>query len=447
MHNKMHFAVIMLHSPMHHSVGAWRLPRSLVGYNYARPAFWMDVARILERGKFDMLFLADGVGVSDRYGHSIVTTIRYGVQCPSHDVTPLVAMLAPVTQRLGLAATISTGYLPPQYLARQLATLDHLSDGRVGWNVVTSPIEMFTYEQQQLSHDERYDRADEYLEVCRKLWASWEPDAIIMDRESGIFADAAKVHPINHTGKYFKVNSPLQMPPSPQGHPVIIQAGQSERGLEFAARHAEAVFAVHHTPAAMKKVYDDVKGRAKRYGRNPNDIKILWGLMPIVGETAEAAAAKERALIEAVPPLGGLTQLSTHIGYDLSEVPLDATLEELEAKHGEGLLQALSHGLGVQGLARMLMKENLGRSVTVAQAAQFYGSGIGPKIVGTPVQVANQLEDIFDEVGGDGFMLITHYVPGCLEEFVEMVVPILQQRGRFRTDYEGTTLREHLQQD
>lgn len=447
MAKKMHFAVIMLNCPMHHSVGSWRLPRSLVGYNYARPAFWMDIARILERGKLDMLFLADGVGVSDRYGHSIETTVRYGVQCPAHDVTPLVAMLAPVTQRLGLAATVSTAYLPPQYLARLLATLDHLSEGRVGWNVVTSPLEMFSREEHQYTHDERYDRADEYLDVCDKLWSSWELDAIIRDRETGIFADPAKVHPVNHEGKYFKVKGPSQVPRSPQGHPVIIQAGQSERGLEFAARHAEAVFAVHHTPAAMKKVYGDLKGRAKRHGRNPDHLKVLWGLMPIVGETEDAARVKERDLIEAVPPLGGITQLSTHIGYDLSRVPLDATLEEVEADHGEGLLQALSHGMGVQGLAKMLMKENIGRSVTVGEAAKFYGSGIGPKIVGTPIQVANQLEDIFDEVGGDGFMLITHYLPGCLEEFVEMVVPILQQRGRFRTEYEGTTLREHLLQD
>lgn len=443
MTKKMHFAVILLHCPMHHSVGSWRLPRSLVGYHYARPPFWQDVARILERGKFDMLFLADGLGVSDRYGHSIETTIRYGVQCPTHDAAPLIPLMATVTSRLGLAVTISTAYLPPLYLARQLATLDHLTDGRVGWNVVTSPLE---HEMEVYSHDERYDRADEYLEVCHKLWESWEPDAIVMDRESGVFADPAKVRPINHEGKYFKVKGPLQVAPSPQGRPLIIQAGQSERGLEFAAKHAEAVFAVHQTPAAMKRVYDDLKTRAKRYGRGPNDLKVLWGLMPIIGETEDAAKAKERALIEAVPPLGGITQLSTHIGYDLSRIPLDATLEEFEAENGQGLLQMLSQGLGIQGLAAMLKKENLGRSVTVAEAAQFYGSGIGPKIVGTPTQVANQLEAIFDEVGGDGFMIITHYLPGCLEEFVELVVPILQQRGRFRKDYEGTTLREHFQE-
>lgn len=444
MTQKMHFAVILLHCPMHHSVGSWRLPRSLVGYNYARPPFWQDVARILERGKFDMLFLADGIGVSDRYGHSIETTIRYGVQCPTHDATPLIPLMAPVTSRLGLAATISTAYLPPQYMARQLATLDHLTDGRVGWNVVTTPLET---EMEKYSHDERYDRADEYLDVCNKLWSSWEPDAVIMDRESGIFADPAKVHPINHQGKYFTVKGPLQVAPSPQGRPVIIQAGQSERGLEFAAKHAEAVFAVHQTPAAMKKVYTDLKARAKRYGREPGNLKVLWGLMPIIGETEQAARAKERALIEAVPPLGGLTQLATHIGYDLSQVPLDASLEEFEAENGEGLLQMLSHGLGIQGLATMLKTENLGKSVTVAEAAQFYGSGIGPKLIGTPTQVADQLENIFDEVGGDGFMLITHYLPGCLEEFVEMVVPLLQQRGRFRKDYTGATLREHLNQD
>ncbi len=444
MANKMHFAVILLHCPMHHSVGSWRLPRSLVGYDYARPPFWQDLARILERGKFDMLFMADAIGVSDRYGHSIDTTIRYGVQCPTHDATPLIPLMGAVTSRLGLAVTISTAYLPPQYLARQLATLDHLTDGRVGWNVVTTPLE---HELEVYSHDERYDRADEYLEVCHKLWSSWEPDAIIRDRESGVFADPTKVHPINHDGKYFKVKGPLQVAPSPQGRPLIIQAGQSERGLEFAAKHAEAVFAVHQTPAAMKRVYDDLKARAKRYGRDPNALKVLWGLMPIIGETEDAARAKERALIEAVPPLGGLTQLSTHIGYDLSRVPLDATLEDFETENGQGLLQMLSQGLGIQGLASMLKKENMGRSVTVGEAAQFYGSGIGPKIVGTPLQVANQLEDIFDEVGGDGFMLITHYLPGCLEEFVEMVVPILQQRGRFRKDYQGTTVREHFRED
>ena len=444
MAKKMHFAVILLHCPMHHSVGSWRLPRSLVGYDYARPPFWQDVARILERGKFDMLFLADGIGVSDRYGRSIETTIRYGVQCPTHDATPLIPLMATVTSRLGLAVTISTAYLPPLYLARQLATLDHLTDGRVGWNVVTTPLE---HEMEVYSHDERYERADEYLEVCNKLWSSWEPDAILRDRESGVFADPTKVHPINHEGKYFKVKGPLQVAPSPQGRPLIIQAGQSERGLEFAAKHAEAVFAAHQTPAAMKRVYDDLKARAKRYGRHPSDLKVLWGLMPIVGETEDAARAKERALIEAVPPLGGLTQLSTHLGYDLSRVPLDATLEDFAAENGQGLLQMLSQGLGIQGLAAMLKKENMGRAVTVGEAAQFYGSGIGPKIVGTPIQVANQLEDIFDEVGGDGFMLITHYLPGCLEEFVEMVVPILQQRGRFRADYQGTTLREHFNEE
>lgn len=434
MTKKMHLGVVFMNGPTHHTIGEWALPRYLTGYDWTKPVFWQDVARILERGKFDVAFFADVQSASMNYGGSPDASVKWGVQFPVHDPIPMISYMAAATTHIGIAATLSTTYGHPYSVARTFATLAHLTGGRAGWNVVSSSNEADAANYglpSLMGHDERYDRADEFVDLCRKLWASWEPDAVVMDRDTRVYADPAKVHRIDHEGKYFRSRGPLNVAPLPNGDPVVVAAGQSDRGIEFCARHAEAVFGIQFNTAAMKRQRDKLQTALVAHGRDPGSVPILWGVFPIVGETEEAAKAKHRMIQEIVPPEGGLAFMSSHFGIDAAKFPLDSPLESVETDVGsKGLLDTLA--------------KNYGRTVTVGEAGQIYGCGISPHIVGTAAQVADQLEAMHREVGGDGFLLMTHYLPGSLEEFVELVVPELQRRGLFRTEYAGTTLREHL---
>jgi FMN-dependent oxidoreductase (nitrilotriacetate monooxygenase family) len=434
MPNTMHFGVVFMNGPTHHVIGEWALPRYMAGYDFARPEIWQEIARVCERGKFDVVFFADTQGASDNYGGNMDAAIRYSVQFPVHDPLMTVAFMAAATERVGLAATYSTTYGHPYHTARAFGTLANLSRGRIGWNVVASSYraEAANYGiDAVMSHDERYERAEEYVEVCQQLWASWQPGAIVADRESRVWADPSKIRPINHAGKYFKSQGPLNVAPAPSGPPVVFAAGQSDRGLDFCAKYGEAVFGIQFTTDAMKRQRDRLRERVEAAGRDPDSVPILWGVFPIVGETEEAARAKEHMIEEIVPPEGGLALISSHFGIDASKFALDDPLEFVATETGSrGLLDTLAR--------------NYGRTVTVGEAGRIYGCGISPHIVGTGAQVADQLEAMFDEVGGDGFLLMTHYLPGSLTEFVELVVPELQRRGRFRKDYSGATLRDHL---
>lgn len=423
----MHLSLIISFSPSPHTLGQWRLARSFRGYDYRKPEYWEHIARTLERGKFDLLFFSDSFALHDRYGGSSDTTIRRAVQCPRLDPLTLLPLVARVTKHLGIAATVSTTFLPPFWLARHFASLDHLTDGRVAWNVVTSfsQSEARNFGLENLpEHDERYDRADEYLEICNALWNSWEPDAVIFDREEGIFADPAKVHPINYEGRYYRSEGPLHVPRSPQERPVIIQAGSSPRGLAFAARHAEVHFALPRTTEDFIKHRESINAALAKAGRTPDSIKVLWGVLPIVGETESDARDKQREINECVDVEAAKVMLSGHLDYDLSTWPEDRPLKELDVP-------------GIQGHARF-------SDYSLAELAERMELGLGTPITGTAEQVADQLEALYESGGGDGFMLVTHALPSSIDDFVDLVVPELQSRGVFRQEYGETMLRERF---
>ena len=433
----MHLAQFLCHSPTYHSLAMWRHPRTAAaGYDWSRPALYQHIAQVCERGKFDMVFFADLNYISDTYTGSMDPAIRYATQAPEHDPVPLLSWMGAATSRIGLGATFSISHAHPFYAARLWATLDHLTAGRVAWNVVTTlnHNQSANYGEELRAKDERYDRAHEFIEVCRKLWNSWDADAVVMDRETGVFADPAKVHRIEHVGQFYRSRGPLNVVRSPQNGPAILQAGTSPKGRTFAARYADAIFAIQPNLTGAKAYYDDIKSATVSEGRPAEACRILFGIQPILGETAAQAREKQEEHNALVPLQGGLAILSGHLDFDLSQIPLDA----LMAERTEPALQRM------QTRYRTLTGELL----TLREVAQRHGQSVGLlQMVGTPSQVADQMEAYFDEVGGDGFMLSPIYTPGAIEEFVDLVVPELQRRGRYRKEYAGTSQRDHLRQD
>ena len=388
-------------------------------------------AQIAERGKFDFLFLAEGLRLREQNG------LIYDLDVVGRpDTFTVLAALAAVTEHVGLTGTINSTFNEPYEVARQFASLDHLSGGRAAWNVVTSlnHNQAANHGEERKPTDERYDRAHEFMEVCRKLWDSWEHDAVVMDREAGVFADPAKVHRIEHGGRFFKSRGPLNVVRSPQNGPAILQAGTSAQGRTFAARYADAIFAIQPNIAGAKAYYEDIKRETVRERRKPEACRILFGIQPILGRTS-AEAREKQAIHNALVPLeGGLAILSGHLDFDLSQIGLD----ELMAHRTEPQLQRM------QARYRTLTGELL----TLREVAQRHGQSVGLlQMVGTAAEVADQMEDYIDQVGGDGFMLSPIYTPGAIEEFVDLVVPELQRRGRYRLDYAGTTQRDHLMQE
>jgi FMN-dependent oxidoreductase (nitrilotriacetate monooxygenase family) len=432
----MHLAQFLVHGPTYHSLAMWRHPRTAeAGYHWARPELYQHIARVCERGRFDMVFFADLNYISDTYRGVMDPAIRHATQVPEHDPIPLLSFMAAVTSRIGLGATFSISHAHPFYAARLWATLDHLTRGRAGWNVVTTlnHNQSANYGEELRPVDERYERALEFIEVCRKLWDSWEPDAVVEDREAGIFADPAKVHRIEHEGRFFKSRGPLNVVPSPQGGPAILQAGTSPKGRTFAARYADAIFAIQPNIAGARAYYDDIKRLVVTEGRPPEACKILFGIQPILGASEAEAREKQEVHNSLVPLEGGLAILSGHLDFDLSALGLDAIM----ALRTEPQLQRM------QTRYRTLTGELL----TLREVAQRHGQSVGLlQMAGTPDQVADQMEAYFDAVGGDGFMLSPIYTPGAIEEFVDLVVPELQRRGRCHRDYAGATLRDHLAQ-
>lgn len=423
----MHLALIMNFSASPHTIGQWRLPRSFRGETYLDASYWERIARTLERGCFDMLFFADSYTLHDRYQDSPDAAIRYAVQYPRLDPLPLIPMLSRVAPNLGFGVTASTTFLPPYWLARNMATIDHLTDGRMGWNVVTSysRSEAQNFGMDDIpEHDLRYDIADEYMDVCNKLWASWEEDAIIMDREAGIYADPKKVHRINHEGKYFKSRGPLCVPRTPQGRPVIIQAGSSPRGLKFAAQHADVIFAVPNSSGGAAKHRKAINAALAEAGRSRDDVKVIWGITPVVGESEAEVKAKREAILANIHPEAALVLLSGHLNYDLSTWPKDRPLSELEVS-------------GVQAFARA-------QNYTVEEYARRMAEGSGNLMDGTATQIVDRMEDLYEQTEGDGFMIVTHALPSSVDDFVDLVVPELQRRGHFREKYGARILRDRF---
>jgi long-chain alkane monooxygenase len=435
----MHLVGFVIYGPMNHTVGAWRHPDAFGGdrWSWTSPQLWQSVGRTLEDGRFDAIFFADVLSAFRNYGGRSDTAIRQAVQAPSHEPMVLVPAIGVATERLGLTATRSITYSNPYENARTFATLDHMTNGRMGWNVVTSyhEAEAKNYGLDALiPHDQRYDLAEEFMEVSYQLWDSWDRDSVVMDVESGVYADPDKVHEINFRGEYFSSRGPLHAAPMPQGRPVIIQAGASPRGRDFAAKHAEYVFGVQVFPEAMKDFVDDMHRRLATFGRTREQMKILFGVQIILGETEDQARERRDALNALVTLDGGLALFSGHTAYDWSVLDLDEPLSDVRVP-------------GIQGFLDMFTVMAGGRKVTLRDAATIYGRSIGmPQITGTPESVADQLEHLQSVSGCDGFQITPTVLPSAFEEIVDQLVPVLQSRGLARKEYSGTTLREHLQE-
>jgi FMN-dependent oxidoreductase (nitrilotriacetate monooxygenase family) len=415
-----------------HHIAAWRHPEARRDATVSIDHF-IGLAQLAELAKFDAVFLADSVGVRDRSIASLSHTSR----AVSFEPLTLLSALSVVTERIGLVATASTTFNEPFNIARKFASLDLLSNGRAGWNLVTSSTESEALNfnlDQHVDHADRYERAREFAAVVTGLWNSWDDDAFVRDRESGIYFDSEKLHILNHRGKHFKVRGPLNVARSPQGNPVIVQAGASEPGKELAAATAEAIFTAQQTLADAQAFYREIKIRAARNGRDPDHVKILPGVFPVVGRSEAEAKEKFEELQSRIHPVVGLVLLSSALGgFDLSGYPLDGPLPELPETNGPKSRQKL-----LVDLARS-------RNLTIRQLYLSIAGARGHwQVVGTAEQIVDQLEERFLHDGADGFNVMAPHLPGGLEEFIEFVVPELRRRGLFRTEYEGRTLRENL---
>ncbi|WP_103106105.1 LLM class flavin-dependent oxidoreductase [Brevibacillus reuszeri] len=410
------------------NISGWRHPDAITdaSVNFELYKKWTQKA---EAGKFDFVFIADGLYITEK---SIPHFLN------RFEPITILSALAAISSKIGLVGTVSTSYSEPFTIARQFASLDLISGGRAGWNVVTSPLEgsALNYgktEQEHPSHPERYKIANEYLEVTTGLWDSWEDDAFVRDKETGVFFDPKKMHTLNHKGKYFSVKGPLNVARSKQGQPVVFQAGASEDGKDFAAKVANAIFTGQETLEEAKAYYDDVKGRAKALGRNPDEISILPGIGPIIGSTQDEAERKyteAASLVSIDRALDFLGRFYEH--HDFTQYPLDEPFPDL------GELGRNSFQSSTDRMKAWAKEEGL----TLRQVALRVATP-KPTLLGTPEKIADTLQEWFEAGAADGF-IVGAAVPRGLEEFVDQVVPILQERGLFRDEYEADTLRGNL---
>jgi FMN-dependent oxidoreductase (nitrilotriacetate monooxygenase family) len=410
--------------------GAWRHPDVPPG-GASDFQYFLNSARIAERGKFDMVFFADGIGI--RANDEPPGSLCRNNQNAELEPLTLLSALAPMTKNIGLVTTASTTYNEPFHIARKFGSLDHISGGRAGWNIVTSWSEQEAWNfnrEAHMEYDARYERAQEFVEVVTGLWDSWEEDSFIHDKKSGIFYDETKLHVLNHKGKHFSVRGPLSVKRTPQGRPVLVQAGESEQGRDIAASVGEVVYAVKDNIPAAREYYDDLKRRLTGYGRSEEDLKIMPALVPIVGRTMQEAQDKFEQLQALVDPLVGLARLSTQMG-DLSGFPLDGPVPDPPNPR-------------VRSLAQTMVARARRENMTLRQLYQSVSSARGIRVIGTASQVADVMEEWIEKRAADGFNVTPTHLPGGLLDFVDMVVPELQRRGIFRTEYEGTTLRENL---
>ncbi|MDQ1647339.1 MAG: N-acetyl-S-(2-succino)cysteine monooxygenase [Cryptosporangiaceae bacterium] len=427
MTRQLHLNAFLMH--VGHHEAAWRHPRT-APENAGTAKHYIEIAQTAERGKLDSIFFADGLG--------LMGNVRYNHASGLEPLT-LLAAIAVATERIGLIATASTTYYEPFHLARKFASLDHISGGRAGWNIVTSGTEAEARNfglAEHPQHADRYRRAAEFVEVATKLWDSWEDGVLVRDKASGLYTESERIHAIEHRGEFFSVAGPLNVPRSPQGHPLLVQAGSSQDGKEFAARYAEAVFTAQQTLADGKAFYADLKSRLAKYGRTGDALKILPGISPIIGSTTAEAKQLEDELNSLIVPEYGLAQLSKMVGLDLFDRDLDGPLPD-RLPVEDDINGNKSRFTLVVELAR---RENL----TIRQLLVRLAGGRGHRVIaGTPEYVADQLEEWFTGGAADGFNVMPPYLPGGLDDFVDHVVPILRDRKLFRTEYTGTTLREH----
>ncbi|MCC5951810.1 MAG: NtaA/DmoA family FMN-dependent monooxygenase [Acidimicrobiia bacterium] len=431
-----------------HTEGRWALPGGWNGYDYyPDPRFYQDMARLAERGRLDMLFFGDGTGIPDTWEGSRDGAVRWGIQWPRHDKSPLIPLMAAAAPNVGFAVTFSPTYMHPYYVARLLSSLDHLTAGRVALNLITSTrlSDAANYGFDALmEHEQRYERAEEFAQVCMELWDSVSPDAIVLDPETGVFADPDGVHAIDHHGDYWDVRGPLNCMPMPQGHPVMLQAGQSDRGIQSSARYAEMVFAGGGNLDYMRRHRELLDGYLVEEGRDPRDVGILWSTQVMLGESEAAARAKLSALADQLPLESGGVYLAHNSGFDFSTLGPKFTLGEAAAaiEAAQGTKSGFIHRLmAVEGPDYLMSLDELQERGRVGML------GVESAICGTAAQVADQLQELHENTGANGGFMIQGACgpnPRTLTDVVDLLVPELQRRGIYRTEYEGTTLRDRL---
>lgn len=422
-------------SPVNISSGLWRHPEDQ-SHRYKDIRYWTELATMLEGAGFDSIFLADILGIFDLYQGKTDATLRTATQVPINDPLSIISAMAAATQHIGFAATVSLTYEHPYSFARRMTSLDHASDGRIGWNIVTSYLESAARNlglDSQIPHDQRYDRGDEFLEVAYKLWeGSWEDDAVVIDKARGVYVDPAKVHKIAHHGRHFSVPDAFLAEPSPQRTPVLFQAGSSARGQHFAATHAEGVF-VHGTrPEVIAPVVANIRASAAALGRDPRSIKAFAVTTIVAAETDEEAQAKYRELQSYADYEGAMVQFSGPLGLDVSKFDPDQPLSEINPN-------------AAHFTAQLFSAADPDRVWTLRQIAEYLGvGGMGPKFVGSGKTIADEMQRWVDIADLDGFNVTYAIRPGTFADTVKYVVPELRRRGLMRTAYPGTTLRESL---
>ena len=415
-----------------HHISSWRDPGVTPNANQSL-RHYIEITRIAERALLDFVFSADS---NSTFGPDDPEIWKRTTVSMRLEPLTLLGALSAVTSHIGLISTATTTYLDPFHVARMFATLDQLSHGRVGWNVVTSSAasEAFNFSHDKHApHADRYRRAAEFIQVAQGLWDTWEDDAFVMDKAEGLFFDPAKLHMLHHKGEHFSVRGPLMVPRSPQGQPVIVQAGQSDAGRELAARTAEVLFTVQQKIEVAREFNADLKARVVKAGRSPDSIKIMPGVLTVVGRSRQEAEDKFQSLQALIHPELGVAMLSDIVGLDLSTFPLDGPVPEVPLTNTQ------------QGRQKVVMDMARSEGLTIRQLYMRVATARGHRVVlGTPADIADALEEWYRGGAADGFNIMPQVLPAGLTEFAELVVPELQRRGLFRTRYEGTTLRENL---
>lgn len=430
----MHLISFLINSSMNHTIGTWRRDDDQRLAGLGSMDYWKNLGRTLERGMFDAVFFADVPAAYDHYQDSSDIVVESGLCWPNHDPLTVLNIIASVTERLGVVCTKSIAATPPYDMVRAMSTLDYLTGGRAGWNVVTGHLraEHRALGLEQMEHDARYDRADEYLQACHAFWNGVEPGAIIADKATGRFADLSKVKRINFEGKYIRTSAMPPVLPSAQGRPVLFQAGSSARGQAFAVENAEIIFAIQPTEAKMKKFMDEIRQTAKDAGAP--DPKVTFGVQVVLGGTEEEAKRHQKELADNVPLDAAMARLSGTLGVDFSKYDPDEPIVMQKTQGSQGGMKSVSG----EGKSAM----------TLRQAAMSAGiSTMMPQIVGTPEQVAAEMERLWRETRCCGFNVTPTVNDASIVDFVDHVVPLLQQRNVFRKEYRHTTLRANLNDD
>jgi FMN-dependent oxidoreductase (nitrilotriacetate monooxygenase family) len=428
----LHFSAFVMNTTSHILQGVWRRPDA-GQTNFSALEHWVHLAKVLERGRFDVIFFADVVGLYGDYGGSYEKYVQAGLQIPSNDPSVIASAIAYNTTDLGIAVTSSVIQDHPFNFARKMSTLDHASNGRIAWNIVTSALanaaRNFGYDELE-EHDERYRWADEYVDVTYKLWeGSWDDGALLQDRVRGLHGDYSKIHKIHHVGKRYKVEGPHLVAPSPQRTPILFQAGSSTAGRNFAARNAEAQFIISPGPDHARDLIEDTRRRVVAAGRKPDDLKFFQGLHFVIGSTEEEARRKEAELDEAIDLDGMVAHLSGAVGVDFGGHDLDTPLGDIADTDG------------TRSIVAWVQESVSGREATVRDLGLLQGRN--SRVVGTPESIADQLQ-VWRDAGVDGINVVNATIPGSYEDFVEHVTPVLQQRGLAQREYRPGTLRAKL---